>query len=385
MAIFCFKEFLILFSFQFFDLRIHHLYFITNAVFDFPLRLHLFFFVKLYPKKSCDFIRIRTFCYSVLSYLWMNLFEMPINIDRNLSEPLKGLEWMAKQAVEGFITGLHKSPFHGFSVEFAEHRLYNTGDSLKHLDWKLLARTDKMFLKRYEEETNLRCHVLLDISESMLFPENTKGLNKLSFSVYSAAILFELFKRQRDAVGLCMFDDHLVFQSKASGSPAHLERLYAELENTLDKKSNHNNPVKTKMTDVLHQMAEEMPRRSLIVIFSDMLDFGSDKEAVFSALQHLRFNKHEVVIFHVVENDSEAMLNLENRPHTFIDPETLQEIKVNPVNIQSAYQEKWAQWRAEWSLKCNQFQIDWMDVNISEGFQNVMQTYMLKRQKMGKL
>ncbi len=315
----------------------------------------------------------------------MNLFEMPINIDRNLSEPLKGLEWMAKQAVEGFITGLHKSPFHGFSVEFAEHRLYNTGDSLKHLDWKLLARTDKMFLKRYEEETNLRCHILLDISESMLFPEKEKGLNKLSFSVYSSAILFELFKRQRDAVGLCMFNDDLVFQSKASSSPAHLERLYAELENTLDKKSNHHNPVQTRMTDVLHQMAEEMPRRSLIVIFSDMLDFGTDKEAVFSALQHLRFNKHEVVIFHVVENEAEAMLNLENRPHTFIDPETLQEIKVNPVNIQAAYQEKWAQWRAEWSLKCNQFQIDWMDVNINEGFQNVMQTYMLKRQKMAKL
>jgi uncharacterized protein (DUF58 family) len=310
---------------------------------------------------------------------------MPINIDRNLSEPLKGLEWMAKQAVEGFITGLHKSPFHGFSVEFAEHRLYNTGDSLKHLDWKLLARTDKMFLKRYEEETNLRCHVLMDVSESMLFPEKKNGQTKLTFSIYSAAILFELFKRQRDAIGLSLFDNHLVFQSKASGSPAHLERLYAELESLLERRGNRNAPVTTKMTDVLHQMAEEMPRRSLIVIFSDMLDFGANKEELFAALQHLRFNKHEVVIFHVVESESEELLQLENRPYTFIDPETLQEIKVNPMSVQSAYREKWSAWRAEWSLRCNQLQIDWMDVDIAGGFQSVMQTYMLKRQKMGKL
>jgi uncharacterized protein (DUF58 family) len=310
---------------------------------------------------------------------------MPINIDRNLSEPLSGLEWMAKQAVEGFITGLHKSPFHGFSVEFAEHRLYNTGDSLKHLDWKLLARTDKMFLKRYEEETNLRCHVLLDVSASMLFPENKDANTKLKFSIFSVAILFELFKRQRDAIGLSLFDDHLLFQSKASGSPAHLERMYSKLEELLESKVDKITPVKTKMTEVLHQMAEEMPRRSLVVIFSDMLDFSGDREGVYAALQHLRFNKHEVVIFHVVESESEELLNLENRPYTFIDPETLQEIKVNPATVQAEYQQKWAKWRAEWSLKCNQLQIDWMDVNIANGFQDVMQTYLLKRQKMGTL
>ena len=310
---------------------------------------------------------------------------MPINIDRNLSEPLSGLEWMAKQAVEGFITGLHKSPFHGFSVEFAEHRLYNTGDSLKHLDWKLLARTDKMFLKRYEEETNLRCHVLLDVSASMLFPENKDANTKLKFSIFSVAILFELFKRQRDAIGLSLFDDHLLFQSKASGSPAHLERMYSKLEELLESKLDKIKPVKTKMTEVLHQMAEEMPRRSLVVIFSDMLDFSGDREGVYAALQHLRFNKHEVVIFHVVESESEELLNLENRPYTFIDPETLQEIKVNPATVQAEYQQKWAKWRAEWSLKCNQLQIDWMDVNIANGFQDVMQTYLLKRQKMGTL
>jgi len=310
--------------------------------------------------------------------------HMPINIDRNLAEPLSGLEWMAKQTVEGFITGLHKSPFHGFSVEFAEHRLYNSGDSLKHLDWKLLARTDKMFLKRYEEETNLRCHVLIDVSNSMNFPEVSPRANesKLSFSIFSTAILFELFKRQRDAVGLSFFDDQLVFQSKASGSPTHLERLYAELESLLERGPDRTAPIMTKMSSVLHQMAEEMPRRSLLVVFTDMLDFDENKEEVFAALQHLRFNKHEVVIFHTIKNNSEALLNLENRPYTFIDPETQLEIKVNPKTVQQDYQTRWASWRSEWRMKCSQLQIDWVDVDIANGFQEVMQTYLLKRQKM---
>jgi uncharacterized protein (DUF58 family) len=312
--------------------------------------------------------------------------KVPINIDRNLSEPLAGLEWLAKQAVEGFITGMHKSPFHGFSVEFAEHRLYNTGDSLRHLDWKLLARTDKMFLKRYEEETNLRCQIVLDVSPSMRFPVRSKLYpeNKLSFSIFASAILLELFKRQRDAVGLCLFDDHILEQTKASTSPAHTQRLYAILESLLEGVDAIKNPVQSKLEDTLHQLAEEMPRRSLVVIFSDMLDFSGDSEAVYAALQHLRFNKHEVVIFHVVDEQTEAFLNLENRPYTFIDPETNQEIRLNPSGVKSQYQIKWLEWKNNWKLKCQQFQIDWMDVDIREGYQEIMLKYLLKRQKMSK-
>jgi len=309
---------------------------------------------------------------------------VPINIDRNLSEQLAGLEWLAKQAVEGFITGMHKSPFHGFSVEFAEHRLYNTGDSLRHLDWKLLARTDKMFLKRYEEETNLRCQIVLDVSPSMRFPLRSKNNpeNKLSFSIFASAMLLELFKRQRDAVGLCLFDDHIIEQTKASTSPAHAQRLYAILERILEGAGTIEHPVLSRLEDTLHQLAEEMPRRSLVVIFSDMLDFGGDAEATYAALQHLRFNKHEVVIFHVVDGQTETFLNLENRPYTFIDPETSQEIRLNPSSVKTQYQNKWMEWKNNWKLKCQQFQIDWMDVDIREGYQEIMLKYLLKRQKM---
>ena len=136
---------------------------------------------------------------------------MALNIDRRKFQQLSKLEFMAKQAVEGFITGMHKSPFHGFSVEFAEHKLYNTGESTRHIDWKLYARSEKLFVKRYEEETNLRCHLVIDHSSSMYFPAGVKAdsdnLNKLKFSIYASAAMIELFRRQRDAVGLSLFSD----------------------------------------------------------------------------------------------------------------------------------------------------------------------------------
>lgn len=311
---------------------------------------------------------------------------MPININRNLAESIGNLEWMAKQAVEGFITGLHKSPFHGFSVEFAEHRLYNQGDSLRHLDWKLMARTDKMFLKRYEEETNLRCQLIIDASGSMRFPEgqykeNGKH-NKFSFSIYSAAILIELFKRQRDAVGLTMFQDQIVFNAKPATSNAHLQRLYLHLENSLDAQWKADDHWKTDIVQTLHQLAEESSRRSLTVLFSDLLDSSAESDDLFAALQHLRYNKHEVVVFHVVDDEKESQLNFDARLHTFIDPETGETIKLNPNLFQSEYQEKWRKWKSEIVLKCNQFSIDFVEVDISKGFQEVMTAYLLKRQKM---
>jgi uncharacterized protein (DUF58 family) len=311
---------------------------------------------------------------------------MPINIDRNLAESLGNLEWMAKQAVEGFITGLHKSPFHGFSVEFAEHRLYNQGDSLRHLDWKLMARTDKMFLKRYEEETNLRCQLIIDGSASMRFPigqfkANGKH-NKLSFSIYSAAVLMELFKRQRDAVGLTMFQDQIVFNAKPATSNAHLQRLYHQLEQWLDQDWKAHEQWKTDVVQTLHQLAEESSRRSLTVLFSDLLDSSSKLEDLFAALQHLRYKKHEVVIFHVVDEDKEALLNFDSRLHTFIDPESGETIKLNPNLLQSEYQDKWRKWKNDIALKCNQFSIDFVEVDVSKGFQEIMTAYLIKRQKM---
>src|SRR6195952_4928085 len=166
---------------------------------------------------------------------------------------LANLELLARQVVEGFITGLHQSPFHGFSVEFAEHRLYNNGESVKNIDWKLLARTDKLFVKQFEEETNLRCYMLLDTSSSMNFPD--KGLNKLQFSIYAVASLMYLFKKQRDAFGLCLFSDKIDWISQARSTSTHLFHLYAELEKANSRpKAN----ATTHITQVLHHVAEEI-------------------------------------------------------------------------------------------------------------------------------
>ena len=178
------------------------------------------------------------------------------------------LELLAKQLVEGFITGLHKSPYHGFSVEFAEHRLYNVGQSTRHIDWKVFARTDRLYTKQYEEETNLRCQIVLDCSSSMYYPAETRA--KLKFSVYCASALAYLLHKQRDAVGLCLFSDKIDTITPVKSTSAHLEKLFSLLDTlaesgTATRKDTH-------VADVLHEIAEKIHRRSLIIIFSDMFE-----------------------------------------------------------------------------------------------------------------
>lgn len=310
---------------------------------------------------------------------------MPVNIDRRQLQGLGRLELLAKQAVEGFITGLHKSPYHGFSVEFAEHRLYNTGESTRHLDWKLLARTDKHFVKRYEEETNLRCHMLIDVSPSMYFPEGVSAsgpeFNKIKFSVYAVATLIELLKRQRDAVGLVLFSDTIQLNTKASASGAHHNFLYSELEKLLEQPKVGGKHT-TVVTDTLHEIAESIHQRSMVVIFSDMMDNSSKSEELFSALQHLRHNKHDVIIFHVVDHKKEIDFDYENRPYTFTDLESGEEIKVNPADIRETYIRRMAEFRKELKLKCGQYQIDFVEADINEGFNPVLMQYLIKRQKL---
>jgi uncharacterized protein (DUF58 family) len=310
---------------------------------------------------------------------------MPINIDRKQLQNLGRLELLAKQAVEGFITGLHKSPFHGFSVEFAEHRLYNSGESTRHLDWKLLARTDKYFVKRYEEETNLRCQILIDHSSSMYFPDGVlpegNQFNKLKFSIYASAALIELFKHQRDAVGLSVFSDNVELHTRASSSGAHINYLFSELENLLESVSKSTGK-KTFVTDVLHEVAERIHRRSLVIIFSDMLDNSGKADELFAALQHLRHNKHEVVLFHVVDKTKEVDFKFENRPYTFTDLESGEEIKVNPADIRDTYMKRMAEFKQDLKVKCGQYRIDLVEADINEGFNNVLLQYLIKRQKM---
>lgn len=303
---------------------------------------------------------------------------MPVN--RESIEQFKNLELLAKKVVEGFITGLHKSPFHGFSVEFAEHRLYNTGESTKHIDWKLFGRTDKLFVKRYEEETNLRCQVIIDNSSSMLYPADKQD-NKLSFSVHAAAALNELLKQQRDAIGLTVFSDKIDTHFPAKGSPAQQKLVYSTLEELIEKNKSESKKT-TAAVDVLHQIAEIVHQRSLIVIFSDMFDSQHDNDELFTALQHLKYKKNEVILFHVCDKSKEIDFDFENRPYKFIDLESGEEIKLNPNQVKENYINKIHEFERLLKLKCGQYQIDFVEADINAGFHAILYSYLIKRSSM---
>lgn len=290
---------------------------------------------------------------------------------------------IAHEVVEGFITGLHRSPFHGFSVEFAEHRLYNQGESTKHIDWKLFARTDKLFVKQYEEETNLRCQIVIDTSSSMLFPysKGKKHLeNKLSFSVYTAAALIYLMRKQRDAVGLTLFSDEIEFHTSPRISSVNAEVMYGELSK-LVQPENAQLRKTTNTTQVLHQIAENIHKRSLVIIFSDMLD-GSKTDELFSALQHLRYNKHEVILFHVTDESLERDFDFSNQPHKFVDLESGQVLKFNPWELKKHYVSTVNSYFEDLKVKCGQYQIDLAEADINKDFTEVLLSYLVKRKKL---
>ena len=289
------------------------------------------------------------------------------------------LELLSQQVVEGFNTGLHKSPFHGFSVEFAEHRLYNAGDSVKNVDWKLFGRTDKLFVKRFEEETNLRCQIVLDVSSSMFYPD--KKFNKLLFSVYASASLMYLLKKQRDAFGLSYFSDHLELTSTAKSTTAHQKYLFSELEKLMNRNENGS---KTDVSSALHQIAEQIHKRSLVIIFSDMLDGESEDglDKIFASLQHLKHNKHEIILFNVLDHKMELDFNFENRPYNFIDIESGEEIKINPSTVRESYLDAVNSYHKEIKLKCAQYKIDFIDADIHSGFYQILHSYLIKRAKM---
>ncbi|MDD2344978.1 MAG: DUF58 domain-containing protein [Bacteroidales bacterium] len=310
---------------------------------------------------------------------------MAQEIDIKLLRRYSHLELISRQVVEGFITGLHKSPFHGFSVEFAEHRIYNQGESTRHIDWKLFARSDKLFVKKYEEETNLRCRIVMDTSSSMLYPVNQEASfenpNKLVFSVYAAAAIIQMLKKQRDAFGLSVFNEQIEFNSPAKSSNVHQKYVFGELEKILSIKADDNKK-KTAAIDTLHQIAEQINRRSLVVIFSDMFDDISRKDDLFDALQHLRHNKHEVILFHVLDKKSEIDFEFQNRPYRFIDLESNLELKLHPNEVKKLYVKAMKEYYEELKIKCGQFQIDYVEADINKGFHQILMPYFIKRKKM---
>ena len=299
---------------------------------------------------------------------------------KNLNEiqEIKNIPFLAKQIVEGFIVGMHKSPFHGFSVEFAEHRAYNQGESTKNIDWKVYAKTEKLVTKRYDEETNLRCQIVIDTSSSMYFPMEEKIKNKLHFSVLCAAGFIELFNKQRDAVGLSLFSDQLNLQTKVGSSRVHINFLYHQLENLITEQKLNK---KTATVESLHAIAEQTHKRSLVIIFSDMLQ-NVAQEKVFDALQHLKHNKHEIILFHVIDEQKELGFEFENRPYLFVDMESGEEVKLQANQVKAAYVSKMKQFEQELKIKCAQYQIDFVAADINKPFSQVMTPYLLKRTKM---
>jgi len=297
---------------------------------------------------------------------------------------LGNLELLAKQAVEGFIIGLHKSPFHGFSVEFAEHRLYNPGESTKNIDWKVYARTDKLFSKRFEEETNLRCQIVVDASSSMYFPDagdkDTGQVNKLRFSALAAAALMNLLRKQRDAFGLSIFSDELHTHSRCKSSTTHYKLLLSQLDQLL---ANPERNKRTSATKALHEIADSIHRRSMVVIFSDMFEQSEDTEKLFSAIQHLKHNKHEVILFHVVDKGKEIDFEFENRPYVFIDMETGEKVRLQSNQVKDYYKEQMHKFREQLEMKCLQYRVDFVEADIHAGFKQVLMPYLVKRTKMG--
>ncbi len=309
---------------------------------------------------------------------------MPL-LDHSHFEQYSSLELLARQVVEGFITGLHKSPFHGFSVEFAEHRLYNTGESIRNIDWKLFGRSDRLYVKRFEEETNLRCQIFIDNSSSMYYPviarPDIHHPNKITFSVYLTAALLFLLKKQRDASGISLFSDTVELHTQCKSNSVHYKYLYQILEELIHPISPETRK-KTTLSQVIHELAERIHRRSLVLIFSDMFENTDDQEDMFSALQHLKHNKHEVVLFHVVDKKKELGFDYENRPYKFIDMESGQEVKLFPDEVRQQYLSGIEKFRKDLVLRCGQYKIDLVEADINASFDHVLLPYLVKRSRL---
>ncbi|AXT18338.1 DUF58 domain-containing protein [Flavobacteriaceae bacterium AU392] len=307
---------------------------------------------------------------------------MDLQNELHKASGFKNLELLAKQVVEGFIAGMHKSPFHGFSAEFAEHKIYNQGESTRHIDWKLFAKTDKLYTKRYDEETNLRCHIIIDNSSSMHYPLvdslSIDSLNKIGFSALASASLMHILKKQRDAVGLSVYSNAYDYYAPEKGSERHHRMLLNQLsEMAISKPQNK----QTETYEYLHQIAEKIHRRSMIFLFTDMFQTGVNENKLFEALRHLKYNKHDVILFHVFDKEKELSFDFDNKPKRFVDVETGEHIDLYAENIKANYKTAVDAYFNNIRLKCGQYQIKYVEANVNENFNKILTTYMVERQK----
>lgn len=288
---------------------------------------------------------------------------------------LRNMEVKARTIVEGFMAGLHRSPFHGFSVEFAEHRAYNLGESLRNVDWKVYGKTDRLYSKRYEEETNLRCQVVLDISDSMRYPR--EGMSKLEYGCYLTGALQYMMIGQRDAAGLVLFDNQIRKQLPARSSRSHLVQLLVSLEQVVAEKDRFTHT--SAMTGVFHELAVSFPRRSLIVILTDLLSQADTRTDFVKALQHFRHRRHEVVVFHVMDISTEVNLEFPNRPLVMQDLETGEKIQITPHEYREQYRALMTSWQQEMKRTCQGLGVDFMEIDIRKPFDQALMAYLVRR------
>jgi uncharacterized protein (DUF58 family) len=307
---------------------------------------------------------------------------MNIQQELNKVSGFKNLELLAKQVVEGFIAGMHKSPFHGFSAEFSEHKIYNQGESTRHIDWKLFAKTDKLYTKRYDDETNLRCHIIIDNSSSMHYPKmetiNLDNLNKIAFSALAAASLMHILKKQRDAIGLSIYSEIYDYYAPEKGSERHHQMLLNQLSEVVTSRPINKN---TDTYKFLHEIAEKIHRRSLIFLFTDMFQSSVEETKLFEALRHLKYNKHEVILFHVFDKNKELSFDFDNKPRQFVDVETGEYINLYADTIKENYSKAVNDYFEALKLKCAQYKIKYEEADINNNFNNILTTYMIERQK----
>lgn len=300
-------------------------------------------------------------------------------LDPRVVSKLKNIEVKARLIVEGFITGLHRSPYHGFSVEFAEHRPYNPGEPLRNVDWKVFGKTDRLFTKKYEEETNLRMYILLDTSDSMRYPQKV-AVNKLEYGAYLAAALSYLMVQQRDAVGFTLFNEQIEFSVRPKAKKSWLVPIFRELEQITQTSQHFQH--KTATAEVLHQLAPKLGRRGLVVLITDLFSNLSDPYDLLPALQHLRHAKHEVLVFHILEEKTEVNFQFPNRPLIMKDLETGEEIKVHPEQIKDNYTEMLEQYREHFKRRCRELNVDFVEVDINTPYDKLLSDYLVKRARM---
>ena len=299
---------------------------------------------------------------------------MAVNTDkRKYLQPemvamLNSMALRARLVVEGYIIGQHRSPYHGFSVEFAEHRAYGPGDEIRHIDWRLFGKTERLYVKRYEEETNLRAHIILDTSRSMLYKSGT--VSKLNYANSLAASLSYLMINQQDAAGLIQFSNKIDTFIPPKSKPSHLNIILKQLDDNKTGKD-------TKIENVLHRMAERIDKRGIVILISDLLD---DPVEVINGLKHFRHKHQEVIVFHILDR-KELEFDFNSRTR-FLDMESGEEIITEPWHIRSNYTELISGLQKYYQKECREYLIDYVPIFTDENLDKSITGYLNKRRKL---